>query len=324
MARVHVAPVGDAAGGGFQIGRGMDDRRILAAQFQHAWGQVLRGGFVDDLADAGAAGEENQIPLLREKGGRLWHRALDDRRSARIEILWNQPGRRCRTRRRDLRRLQHRRISRSERGDERRKQQHERFVPGADDQGDPQRVATNADVAGLKNQRRVDPFIRSPGIQMLQRVIGLLDVVVHVHQIGVHDVATQVLPQRVAEFVMILQEQLPDGLELRLAPGQRTRRPGIEELTLLRDDRGIIGGAHVRSSPSALDRFCGGEFGENREQGKDRRRGLRDRYKPRSAQNSRSPRGRYPACLSPRTIAKYHSRWRPSPNDHEIRAAGSR
>ena len=50
-----------------------------------AWGQVLRGGFVDDLADAGAAGEENQIPLLREKGGRLWHRALDDRRSAQME-----------------------------------------------------------------------------------------------------------------------------------------------------------------------------------------------------------------------------------------------
>ena len=44
----------------------MHDRGILAAKLQNAWRQVFGGGLMDDLADFGAAREEDEVPFLLE------------------------------------------------------------------------------------------------------------------------------------------------------------------------------------------------------------------------------------------------------------------
>ena len=49
---VGVAAVGDAPGGGLDVGRRVDDGRALAPELEHGGGEVLGGGLVDDLADA--------------------------------------------------------------------------------------------------------------------------------------------------------------------------------------------------------------------------------------------------------------------------------
>ena len=82
---------------------------------------------------------------------------------------------------------------RRDRGHQRREREHVRLVPGADDQRHAERVAADPDVAGLHQQRRVHPFWSHPAVQMLQRIVGLADVVVDVHQVGVGPVAAQVV-----------------------------------------------------------------------------------------------------------------------------------
>jgi hypothetical protein len=42
----------------------VDNRGVLAAQLEHARRQVPGRRLVNDLADLGAAGEEDEIPLL--------------------------------------------------------------------------------------------------------------------------------------------------------------------------------------------------------------------------------------------------------------------
>ena len=64
MARVHKAAVGDAPSRRPDVGRGVDDGRVLAPEFQHGRGEVLGGGLVHDLAHWGAAGEKDEVPLL--------------------------------------------------------------------------------------------------------------------------------------------------------------------------------------------------------------------------------------------------------------------
>jgi hypothetical protein len=72
----------------------MNDRRILAAQFQRAGGQMLCCRLMHDLADGRTAGEEDEIPLLLEPCGRLRDGAIDHRDRPRIEVLGHQTRRR--------------------------------------------------------------------------------------------------------------------------------------------------------------------------------------------------------------------------------------
>jgi hypothetical protein len=65
VSRVDEAAERDAACCGPDVRRGVDDGRVLAPQLEHGRGEVLRRRLVDDLADRGASGGEDQVPLLR-------------------------------------------------------------------------------------------------------------------------------------------------------------------------------------------------------------------------------------------------------------------
>ena len=73
-----------------EISRRVDNCGVLAAQLEHARSQIPGGRLMNDLADLGAAGEEDEVPLLCQG------------------------------------------VPTGERRGQRRKQEHERLVPGAD------------------------------------------------------------------------------------------------------------------------------------------------------------------------------------------------
>ena len=117
-----------------------------------------------------------------------------------------------------------------------------------------QGIAADADVSGLEHERRMDALRFHPRVEVRERVVGFLDVVGDVHQIGVGDVAAQVLPERLAQFVVVLGEQRLDRLELCLAPCRRTGNAGQEIVALTRDERGIVGIAHGHQFVSCVVR----------------------------------------------------------------------
>src|SRR5262249_57688516 len=84
-----------------------------------------------------------------------------------------------------------------------------------------------------------------PLFKMLERVVGFLDVVRDVHEIGVDDVAAQILPERMAQLVVVFDEQRLERLELRLAPRYRARVAGEKVIALLSDESRIIGLGHT-------------------------------------------------------------------------------
>ena len=172
----------------------MHDRGILAAKLQDAWRQVLGRGLVDDFADLGAAGEEDEVPFLLEQRGGFGRGALDNRHGAGIKIFRRQFRRRRRTGPREFGGLEHRGVAASQRRRERPEKQHERFIPRPDDQGHAVRITPHANMARLEHEGRMDALGRDPGIEMPERVVGLPDVIFDVHRVGVDDVAAQVLP----------------------------------------------------------------------------------------------------------------------------------
>ena len=96
----------------------------------------------------------------------------------------------------------------------------------------------------FQHQGRIHVLGLHPSIQVLECVVGLLDVVCDVHQISVNDVASQVLPQRSAQIVVVFDEQGPERIELRFAPRYRASSAGQEKLSLPGDERGVIGVGH--------------------------------------------------------------------------------
>ena len=60
---------------------------FLPASSQNGRGEVLRGRLLHDPPDRRAAGEENQVPLLRQQRGCLRDPALGDGDRPRIQVL---------------------------------------------------------------------------------------------------------------------------------------------------------------------------------------------------------------------------------------------
>ena len=71
---------------------------------------------------------------------------------------------------------------------------------------------------------------------MLQRVFGLLDAVGDVHHVGVDHIAAQILPECLAQLVVVFSEQRLDGFELRAAPLRRAGVAGKKILALPGDE----------------------------------------------------------------------------------------
>ena len=66
LAAVDVPAVGDTPGRGLDVGRGVHDGGVLAAELEHRRGEVLGRGLMNDLADLRAPREKDQVPVLFE------------------------------------------------------------------------------------------------------------------------------------------------------------------------------------------------------------------------------------------------------------------
>ena len=61
-------------------------------------------------------------------------------------------------------------------------------------------------MAWFHNEWSVHALRLHPCVEVLERVFGFLDVVGHIHQVGVNDIAPQVLPKCLAQLVVIFGE----------------------------------------------------------------------------------------------------------------------
>jgi hypothetical protein len=136
----------------------------------------------------------------------------------RVEILRHQFRDRFGTGRRHLRGLDDRGIAPGDRRNERRQRQHDRIIPGADDEPDAERIEAYLGAPGRHDQRRADVQGMHPAPQVVARIGRFVGDVFHVGRISIDAVAAQILPQRRAEVVGALGHQSMEGIELSLAP----------------------------------------------------------------------------------------------------------
>ena len=81
-----------------------------------------------------------------------------------------------------------------------------------------------------------------PAPQMVAGIGGLVGDVFHVGGVGVDAVAAKVLPQRVEEILGALGHQRVQGVELRLAPFDRTGLAGEKAVSMPGDQRRKVSG----------------------------------------------------------------------------------
>ena len=79
-----------------------------------------------------------------------------------------------------------------------------------------------------------------PLVEVLQGVVDLLDVELHVHEVGVDLVAPQVVCQGRVHRLTVLRDHGSDGLELRDTPGDRPGAAGEEVGALTVDEVGVV------------------------------------------------------------------------------------
>jgi hypothetical protein len=70
----------------------------------------------------------------------------------------------------------------------------------------------------FEHERHADALGLHPRVEMLECVLGFLDVVGDVHQVRVDDVSAQILPECIAEFVVVLRKHRLQRLELHPPP----------------------------------------------------------------------------------------------------------
>jgi hypothetical protein len=218
----------------------VDDRRVLAAQLEYGRGQVLRGRLVNDLPDGRTPREEDEVPVLVEQRRRPPVTAATASVSRNFGI-----------------------ISASTAADA--SETSEGFTtamfpaaiadtsgpsvsmnssPRPDDERHPERVAAHAHVTGLHHDRRGLVPRLDPVVQVRERELGLADVDVDVHEIGVGLVAAKVVPQRVAHRVAVRFDHSLDRLQLLDPPRHGPRLTHLEIPALALDKAGVVGGAH--------------------------------------------------------------------------------
>jgi len=79
--------------------------------------------------------------------------------------------------------------------------QHDRIIPGADDQAHAERIEADLSAPGRHDQRRTHVQGMHPAPQVVARIGRLVGDVFHVGRVGIDAVAAQVLPQRRTEIV---------------------------------------------------------------------------------------------------------------------------
>ncbi len=149
---------------------------------------MLRGRLMHDPADRRAASEKDEVPLLLQQRGRLRHGTFDHCDRAGIKIPGHQLCRRRRAIHGDFRRLDYGGVSPGQCRGQRPKGQHERLVPGANDERHAKGITADADVTGFEHHRHRGALWFHPGFEMLQGVISFLGAVGDVHQIGINEI----------------------------------------------------------------------------------------------------------------------------------------
>ena len=111
LAGVAEPAPGDPPGGDLQRRVPIHQARRLTAELEDDGGEVPGGLLEHDLADAAASGEEDQVEPLVQEGLGLVGSPLDHRDSLRVEVSRHQVRHQGGSVRRDLRRLQDRRVA---------------------------------------------------------------------------------------------------------------------------------------------------------------------------------------------------------------------
>ena len=163
---------------------------------------------------AGLPVKKMRSHVLVEQRRRLRDAARDDGDGVRVEELRDHLGHHRGRRLGDLGGLHDRGVPGRDRRHQRAEREHERLVPRADDQRHPERVAAHAHVAGLQHDRRGLAPRLDPVVQVRERELGLVDVDVDVHEIGVGLVAAKVVPQRFAYRAAARFDHRLDRLQL--------------------------------------------------------------------------------------------------------------
>ena len=104
---------------------------------------MVRGGLGDDLANVGAAGEEDVIELFLQKGCRLRDAAGDDHHALRVHVLLDKPLHCHGGRGGQLARLDHDAVASGDGTDHWLQGELDGIVPGAHDKANSQGLAMN-------------------------------------------------------------------------------------------------------------------------------------------------------------------------------------
>jgi hypothetical protein len=242
-------PPGQPRGRLREVGRGVEQHRRLAAEFEGHRGQVAGRRGHHDPADARAAGEEDVVERKFEQRGREVLVPLDHRDLLRRKGLTHHPPDEFGRAGRHLRRLQDDAVAGRHRGDQRRQGQIEGVVPGPDDEDLPFRFPMNPAVRPEQHERRRDPLRPHPPPQVAHRVIDLPHRREVLGQIGLHLRLPEIRPQRRAKILEMpghRPAETPEPLDALRGPGPSHRRESLRLPVEKRSQRDAVRIAHAR------------------------------------------------------------------------------
>ena len=178
-----------------QIGAVINNDGRFSAQFQRNAGEVPRGGGGDQLADPGAAGEEDVIERQFEQRGGDADIAFEQGHFGLVEGRADDAAGQSGRRRAQVGELDHAAIAGGDGGGERSEHQTQREVPGPENQADAARLVHDLrSVGGI--ERGGDFGRRHPGIEIVDIA---LDIAEHVEHFGHADFLqglARILPDR--------------------------------------------------------------------------------------------------------------------------------
>ncbi len=187
---------------------------LLPPELERHRGEVFRGRPHHDSADLAVAGVEDVVEALLEQRRGLLDRSGHDRNRVGVEVHRHQLLDQSRDRRGDLGWLEHCGVAGGEGRNQWREQQLDRVVPRGDDADRAERLGAELCGAGLERQRHLDlPRLR-PGVEVLERVVDLVDRERDLRRVRLDAGFAHVGDQRVDQTVLLLDEERPEAAEL--------------------------------------------------------------------------------------------------------------
>ncbi len=236
LAGVDEFPVRDAAGDDREVRVSGDDGRGLPAQLERYRGQVRRRGLHDDPPDARVPRVEDVVEPLGEERLGLLDASLDDRDPVRVQVAPDQPGEGLRCRGRELGGLAHHRITGGDRGRHRGEKELDRVVPRRDHERHADRLPDDPRAGRLQHPANPDAFRAHPRVDVAEQPVDLAEDERDLADPGLDRRPAQVLAEGRLQRARSVAEEPLHRAELRPAPRQRTRAPGLEPAAEPADD----------------------------------------------------------------------------------------